>query len=177
MKSIILLVLVSIVIVFVKESVLKRLFKQSKGLLEAEKESKERTKKHSKNFLIQLLIKSSWFHIIFFISAIIGGVYAKGFYSIVLTIFYLILMIFIVIFTRSKHKKYNQNFGAIEIELARQNTRQLQNLINNKSLIKTKNQKTFTNNYEVLEKQLALPMTATLIAQSVISILMWIGTF
>ncbi|MFH6578696.1 hypothetical protein ACHM05_06660 [Staphylococcus aureus] len=174
MKSIVILIVVAIIIVCLKEIINKRLFQHSRKLMKSDIPDNERTKKQSRNLIIQLTIKSAWFHIAFFISALINGIHTVS--SIILITIYIFITIFIIIWNIFKHRKYYQSFGNVEKNLVMNNTRDLQKIVNDKNKSNAKENKTFVTNYQILEKQLAVAITTALFLQVFISIALWISS-
>lgn len=175
MISIIILIGVAIVIVAIKEITMRKIEKNSKYLIEHEKATDERTKKLSRNSVVQLVSKSSWFHIIFFVSALVGGAMLNG--RLILPILYIVLMAFLVIWGIVQHRKAYESLGVVEQYLASQNKGDLQRVVNSEESNLSKKEKHFLKHYNIVEKRIGIVTTIVTAIQLVISIVLWIGTF
>lgn len=175
MISILILIGVAIVIVAIKEMTIRKMEKRSKYLIKQETLSDKTMKKLSRNILIQLMIKSTWFHIVFFISAVIaGGVFIGGF---IFPIVYVLLMIFLVVWTVIQHRKIYKTVGTLEQYLMNFDKKDLQRIVNSKEADINKKEQKFLKEYNIMEKHIGVPTTIVTIVQTVASIVMWINTF
>ncbi len=171
MNSIIILIVVAIVVIFVKEYISRRLFKQSQTLIKNQSLSDERLKKQSRNLTIQLFLKCAWAHFVFFIASLVCGLHTTM--NVRLGIIYIVLIGVISLWSIIQHKKFYRAFGNVEGYLATHETRDLQTIIKNNN----RNQQRIIEYYQIFENRIGVPNTIVLAIAIIISIVMWIGTF
>ena len=175
MKSIIILIIVASFIAVIKEFFVRPLQKSTEQLSKKEVE-REHLETISRNFIIRMMIKINWFHLVFFIASIIGGALALS-SNIVVGVIYLIIAIASIAFAIKQHKKYCEDFGIVERKLTNSDKRELQQLVNTKVTDLDEKDKAFFYQYKSVEKRLGIPMTIATTIQVIISIVMWISTF
>lgn len=169
------LIIVAIVVVAIKELFVKGIQKKSDKVAE-EKSTTKSLKKLSKYFIGKMVIKVSWFHVAFFITAIIGGAMSVT-RNIVFVAIYILVMLFIIIFSMKQQRKYNQELGIVEEYLTLYDKREMQTIVNTDKEKLDKKAKHFLDCYKISERHFGLQLSIATTIQAVLSIAMWISTF
>lgn len=175
MESIITLIISAIAIVAIKEIITRIMQSQTKNISKKKLEDNH-YKILSRNFVWKMILKVGWFHLAFFVSAIVGGALGTT-RNLALSIIYILLIIFIIVFSIRQQKKYYESFGEVEAKLTVDNKSALQRIVNTDESKLSKKEKQFIGKYKKTEKYFGIPVSIVTFLQIVISIAMWIGTF
>src|SRR5699024_3890563 len=151
MESIITLIISAIAIVAIKEIITRIMQSQTKNISKKKLEDNH-YKILSRNFVWKMILKVGWFHLAFFVSAIVGGALGTT-RNLALSIIYILLIIFIIVFSIRQQKKYYESFGEVEAKLTVDNKSALQRIVNTDESKLSKKEKQFIGNYKKTEKK------------------------
>lgn len=175
MKSIIVLIGVAIVVVAIKELLIKRIKKQNAKILkkhDLDLTDKE-IKTQSRNTIVEITTKTLWFHLIFFITAII----IRGMdNNQVMISLYIIFMMFMVVYSIIQHKKRYISIAHVGIALNKYPTQKVQSLVSKPKEELSQKESEFMAYYNSMQKHFGMPITFLMILQSFISVFLWIST-
>lgn len=175
MHSILNLIIGAIVVVVIKEIFVKYMNKKTKSLTN-QSITDDSLKTLSNNFVWKMVLKVSWYHVAFVIASVIGGAMSET-KNIALLCVYILLIVFIIIFSERQKRKHYKALGNVEKILSLSSNAHLQRLVNTDKAILSKEDKKFVEDYELSGKRFGMPITIATFVQIVCSIVMWISTF